>query len=52
MEVRRDEGHVRADGDVDLADAFRGMAEATRSVRLRLAWENSSWQTTLAPPAR
>jgi poly(glycerol-phosphate) alpha-glucosyltransferase len=35
---------------VDLADAFRGMARATRSMRLRLAWENSSWETILSPP--
>jgi poly(glycerol-phosphate) alpha-glucosyltransferase len=36
---------------INLTSAFRGMGEATRSMRLRLAWENSSWQAPLPPPA-
>jgi poly(glycerol-phosphate) alpha-glucosyltransferase len=52
MQVRRDGATFELTATVDLARAFRGMAEATRSLRLRLAWENSSWQTTLSPPTR
>jgi len=48
MQVRRDGATFELTATVDLTSAFRGMAEATRSLRLRLAWENS----TLSPPTR
>jgi poly(glycerol-phosphate) alpha-glucosyltransferase len=35
---------------IHLAGVFRGTEEAVRSMRLRLAWENSSWQAPLPPP--
>jgi poly(glycerol-phosphate) alpha-glucosyltransferase len=50
IKVRRSGRTLDLSATIDLADAFRGRGEAARSMRLRLAWENSSWQTTLPPP--
>jgi poly(glycerol-phosphate) alpha-glucosyltransferase len=35
---------------IDLADVFRGLDDSSRAMRLRLrlVWENSSWETTLS----
>jgi poly(glycerol-phosphate) alpha-glucosyltransferase len=52
MQVKRSGTTFDLTANVNLAKAFRDMAEETRAMRLRLAWENSSWQTTLSPPAR
>jgi poly(glycerol-phosphate) alpha-glucosyltransferase len=50
MTVRRTGTTFYLSATIDLASMFRGTDEAARTVRLRLAWENSSWQTTLPPP--
>jgi poly(glycerol-phosphate) alpha-glucosyltransferase len=50
MTVRRSGTTFDLSATIDLRRMFRGAAEAARSMRLRLAWENSSWQVTLPPP--
>jgi poly(glycerol-phosphate) alpha-glucosyltransferase len=50
MRVRRSGTTFDLSATIDLAGLFRGTGEAARSMRLRLAWENSSWQVTLSPP--
>jgi poly(glycerol-phosphate) alpha-glucosyltransferase len=50
MTVRRSGTTFDLSATIDLAGMFRGTGETARSMRLRLAWENSSWQDTLPPP--
>jgi poly(glycerol-phosphate) alpha-glucosyltransferase len=53
-EVRRSGATFRLSADVDLDKVFTGMDDAGRSarLRLRLVWENSSWEKTLSRPRR
>jgi poly(glycerol-phosphate) alpha-glucosyltransferase len=55
LEVARSGSTLSLAATADLADVFRQMTRSPpRAVRLRLrlVWENSSWQTTLSRPAR
>lgn len=54
LHVRRSEATFQLTATVDLAEVFGGMDDAGRSVRLRLrlVWENSSWEKTLSRPRR
>jgi poly(glycerol-phosphate) alpha-glucosyltransferase len=54
MEVRRSGATFRLAATIDLAEVFQGMDDAGRSarLRLRLVWENSSWEKTLSRPRR
>jgi poly(glycerol-phosphate) alpha-glucosyltransferase len=54
MDVRRSGTSYRLTASIDLADVFRGMDDATRAaqLRLRLVWENSSWETIVSRPRR
>jgi hypothetical protein len=54
MEIRRTGATYRLAATIDLAEVFRGMDDAERSarLRLRLVWENSSWEKTLSRPRR
>jgi glycosyltransferase involved in cell wall biosynthesis len=54
MEIRRTGATFRLAATIDLAEVFRGMDDAERSarLRLRLVWENSSWEKTLSRPRR
>jgi poly(glycerol-phosphate) alpha-glucosyltransferase len=54
MRVGRSDTTFQLIATVDLDEVFRAMDEACRSVRLRLrlVWENSSWEKTLSRPRR
>jgi hypothetical protein len=54
MRISRSGTTFRLAATVDLAEVFRGMDDAGRSarLRLRLVWENSSWEKTLSRPRR
>jgi poly(glycerol-phosphate) alpha-glucosyltransferase len=54
LRVDRSDTTFRLATTLDLAEVFRGMDEAGRSarLRLRLVWENSSWEKTLSRPRR
>ena len=54
MDVRRSGTTFSLATTLDLGDVFQGMDEVTRSaqLRLRLVWENSSWEKTLSRPRK
>jgi poly(glycerol-phosphate) alpha-glucosyltransferase len=54
IKVRRSGTTFRLAAMIKLADVFRDMDDAARSVRLRLrlVWENSSWETIVSRPRR
>ena len=54
MRVRRSGTTFWLAATVDLAKVFGGMDDTGRSarLRLRLVWENSSWEKTLSRPRR
>jgi poly(glycerol-phosphate) alpha-glucosyltransferase len=54
MDVLRTDTTFRLTSMIDLAEIFKDMDDGGRSVRLRLrlVWENSSWEMTLSRPRR
>ncbi len=54
MRVRRSDTTFHLTATVDLAEVFQGMGDSGRSarLRLRLVWENSSWEKALSRPRR
>jgi hypothetical protein len=54
LEVRRSGATFQIATTFDLAEVFKNLDDAARSVRLRLrlVWENSSWETHLTRPRR
>jgi poly(glycerol-phosphate) alpha-glucosyltransferase len=54
MKVRRSGASFALSATIDIAEVFRDVTDTARSMklRLRLVWENSSWETTLARSRR
>jgi poly(glycerol-phosphate) alpha-glucosyltransferase len=54
MRVQRSGSTFSLSATIDTADVFRQVGDTARSMRLRLrlVWENSSWETKLARPRR
>ena len=54
MDVRRSGTTFSLAATVDLEEVFQGLDDTARSaqLRLRLVWENSSWEKTLSRPRK
>jgi hypothetical protein len=54
LDVRRADATFDLTATIDAADVFRQLEDNARSVdlRLRLVWENSSWETTVSRPRK
>jgi glycosyltransferase involved in cell wall biosynthesis len=54
LDVRRSDSTFDLAATIDAADVFRQLEDTARSVelRLRLVWENSSWETVVTRPRR
>ena len=52
MAVRRADQVFELSATVNLTKSFRTLDQAAKSLRLRLVWENSSWETRLSRPGK